>query len=152
VAGGPKVFKLVSKPVPRAETWGTLTALDIRNNGRMLWQVRTPQPLVGSTLATAGGLVFTGDSNGRFSAYDSKTGNVLWTHQTGANVLCREWTEVHCRRDWFGCGARRLRSAGRDQGLCLAAVTLPSSLKLVILTAPSGNRAVISSEPPSASI
>jgi len=44
------------------------------------------QPLVGGTLATAGGLVFTGEANGRFSAYDSTTGKVLWTHQTGANV------------------------------------------------------------------
>jgi glucose dehydrogenase len=84
--GGPKLFKLVSRPVPRDETWGTLTALDVRNGGRMLWQTKTPQPLVGGTLATAGGLVFTGEPNGRFSAYDSASGKVLWTHQTSANV------------------------------------------------------------------
>jgi PQQ-dependent dehydrogenase (methanol/ethanol family) len=86
VPGGPKLFKLVSRPVPRTETWGTLTALDMRNGGRTLWQTKTPQPLVGGTLATFGGLVFTGEANGSFSAYDSATGNVLWTHQTGANV------------------------------------------------------------------
>src|SRR5258707_14792948 len=86
VGGGQDLFKLVSKPVPRAEAWGTLTALDIRNAGRMLWQAKTPQPLVGGTLATAGGLVFTGEANGSFSAYDSATGHVLWTHQTGTNV------------------------------------------------------------------
>jgi glucose dehydrogenase len=86
VAGGPKLFKLVARPVPRSETWGTLTALDIRNGGRVLWQAKTAQPLVGGTLATAGGLVFTGEPSGRFSAYDSATGKVLWTHQTGANV------------------------------------------------------------------
>jgi glucose dehydrogenase len=86
VPGGPKLFKLVSRPVPRSETWGTLTALDVRNGGRMLWQAKTPQPLVGGTLATGGGLVFAGEPNGRFGAYDTSTGNVLWTHQTGANV------------------------------------------------------------------
>ncbi len=86
VPGGPKLFRLVSKPVPRSEAWGTLTALDLKNGGRMLWQARTPEPLVGGTLATGGGLVFTGEPNGRFNAYDSNTGAVLWTHQTGANV------------------------------------------------------------------
>jgi len=63
----PCLFKTVSKPVPPAETWGTLTALDLTKGGRVLWQAKTPQPLVGGTLATAGGLVFTGEPNGRFA-------------------------------------------------------------------------------------
>jgi glucose dehydrogenase len=86
VPGGPALAKLVSKPVPAGETWGTLTALDLTNGGRVLWQVKTPEPLVGGTLATAGGLVFTGEANGRFGAYDAATGKTLWTHQTGVNV------------------------------------------------------------------
>ena len=86
VPGGPALSKLVSKPVPRSETWGTLTALDLTNHGRMLWQVKTPEPLVGGTLATAGGLVFTGEANGHFSVYDAATGKTLWTYQTGAGV------------------------------------------------------------------
>jgi alcohol dehydrogenase (cytochrome c) len=86
VPGGPALAKLVSKPVPASETWGTLTALDLANGGRVLWQVKTPEPLVGGTLATAGGLVFTGEANGRFNAYDAATGKTLWTHQTGVNV------------------------------------------------------------------
>ena len=69
--GGPTLSKLVSKPVPASETWGKLTALDLANGGRVLWQVKTPEPLVGGTLATAGGLVFTGEANGHFSAYDA---------------------------------------------------------------------------------
>jgi glucose dehydrogenase len=73
VPGGPALFKLVSKPVPPSQTWGTLTALDLTNGGHMLWQMKTPQPLVGGTLATAGGLVFTGEANGHFNAYDSAT-------------------------------------------------------------------------------
>jgi glucose dehydrogenase len=48
--------------------------------------VKTPEPLVGGTLATAAGLVFTGEANGHFSAYDASTGIVLWTYQAGANV------------------------------------------------------------------
>jgi alcohol dehydrogenase (cytochrome c) len=86
VPGGPALFKTITKPVPAAETWGTLTALDMKNGGRLLWQVKTPQPLVGGTFATAGGLVFTGEPNGKFNAYDAATGAVLWSTDTGAGV------------------------------------------------------------------
>ncbi|HEU0113585.1 MAG TPA: cupredoxin domain-containing protein, partial [Thermomicrobiales bacterium] len=41
---------------------------------------------VGGSTATAGGLVFTGESNGNFDAYDAKTGDRLWQFQTGAGV------------------------------------------------------------------
>jgi alcohol dehydrogenase (cytochrome c) len=86
VPGGPALAKLVSRPAPASETWGTLTALDLGKGGRVVWHVKTPEPLVGGTLATAGGLVFTGEPNGRFGAYDAATGKALWTYQTGANV------------------------------------------------------------------
>jgi outer membrane protein assembly factor BamB len=52
----------------------------------VMWQVKTPQPLVGGTLATAGGLVFTGEPNGWFRAYDAASGAVLWSIDTGARV------------------------------------------------------------------
>ena len=32
------------------------------------------------------GLLFTGEGNGQFKAYDSATGNVLWNFQAGAGV------------------------------------------------------------------
>ena len=86
VAGRPKLFKLVGKPVPRGETFGTLTALDLVNGGRVLWQIKTPAPLVGGTLATAGGLVFAGESNGEFTAYDTTTGKRLWINATGTGI------------------------------------------------------------------
>jgi alcohol dehydrogenase (cytochrome c) len=86
VPGGPALFKIVTRPVPASETWGTLTALDLAHGGRVLWQVKTSEPLVGGTLATAGGLVFTGEANGHFRAYDAATGAALWSYQTGAGV------------------------------------------------------------------
>ena len=36
--------------------------------------------------ATAGGLVFAGEGNGQFKAYDAETGSVLWNFQAGAGV------------------------------------------------------------------
>ena len=40
---------------------GNVTAVDY-NTGKIKWQVKTPQPMIGGILATAGGLVFTGES------------------------------------------------------------------------------------------
>jgi glucose dehydrogenase len=37
-------------------------------------------------LATAGGLVFTGDAEGYLIAFDARTGKVLWRFQTGAAI------------------------------------------------------------------
>jgi glucose dehydrogenase len=61
----------------------------------VLWQVKAPQPLVGGTLATAGGLVFTGEPNGEFNAYDAATGATLWSTETGAGSVrrrCPMWS------------------------------------------------------------
>jgi alcohol dehydrogenase (cytochrome c) len=66
--------------------WGTLTALDLGNQGKIRWQVRTPEPLIGGVLATAGNLVFVGEGNGRFNAFDSRTGKLLWSFDCGAGV------------------------------------------------------------------
>ena len=37
-------------------------------------------------MATAGGLVFAGEGNGQFKAYDAETGAILWNFQAGAGV------------------------------------------------------------------
>lgn len=66
--------------------WGTLTALDLNASGKIVWQTRTPQPLVGGVLATAGGLVFSGEGNGDFSAFDAKSGAKVWSFNCGAGV------------------------------------------------------------------
>jgi len=71
--------------IPSEEQWGNITAVDY-NTGKIRWQVKTPQPMIGGVLATAGGIVFTGEGNGRFRAYDARNGNVLWTFNAGAGV------------------------------------------------------------------
>jgi len=37
-------------------------------------------------VATGGGLVFGGDANGRFKAFDQETGEVLWEINLGSSV------------------------------------------------------------------
>ncbi len=65
--------------------WGTLSAIETRT-GRIRWQRKVDQPLVGGVLATAGGLVFMGEGNGYFDAFDAETGELRWRFQCGAGV------------------------------------------------------------------
>jgi alcohol dehydrogenase (cytochrome c) len=95
----PMTYQVQSSPYPQGKLWlggafklipgeeqaGNVTAVDY-NTGKIRWQVKTPQPMIGGILATAGGLVFAGEANGRFRAYDAKDGKVLWTFQAGAGV------------------------------------------------------------------
>lgn len=68
------------------ESWGTLTALDLARGGKLKWQVKTEEPLIGGVLATAGGLVFSGAGKGVFGAFDGASGRPLWTFQCDAGV------------------------------------------------------------------
>ena len=95
----PMTYHVESTPYPKGKLWlggafkvipgeeqsGNVTAVDY-NTGKIRWQVKTPQPMIGGILATAGGLVFTGESNGWFRAYDSSGGKILWSFQAGAGV------------------------------------------------------------------
>jgi len=71
--------------IPGSTQFGNITAVDY-NTGKIKWQVKTPEPMIGGILATAGGLVFAGESNGLFKAYDARTGSILWQFQAGAGV------------------------------------------------------------------
>jgi PQQ-dependent dehydrogenase (methanol/ethanol family) len=68
-----------------AERWGILSSLDVAT-GRIRWQHRTPEPLVGGVLVTAGGLVFTGEGDGHLDALDAATGQVLWRYRCAAGA------------------------------------------------------------------
>ena len=73
------------KAIPGEEMSGNVTAVDY-NTGKIRWQVKTSLPMVGGALATAGGLLFAGESDGWFRAYDAATGEVLWSFFAGAGV------------------------------------------------------------------
>ena len=73
------------KVIATEEQWGNITAVDY-NTGKIKWKVKTEQPMIGGILPTAGGLVFAGEGNGMFKAYDADTGSMLWKFQAGAGV------------------------------------------------------------------
>jgi len=95
----PMTYQVQSSPYPGGKLWlggafkviateesfGNVTAVDY-NTGKIKWQVKTPLPMMGGALTTAGGLMFTGEGNGWFRAYDAATGKVLWSFFAGAGV------------------------------------------------------------------
>ena len=66
-------------------SYGHFSAIDA-TTGAMKWRHKEKYPLLGGTLATGGGLVFTGNQEGHVKAFDDATGKVLWQFQTGASV------------------------------------------------------------------
>ena len=69
--------------IPGGEQYGLYSAIDLKT-GKIAWQNKVPQPMMGGSLATAGGLAFTGEGNGNFNAYESRTGKLLWQFNAGA--------------------------------------------------------------------
>ncbi|WP_370459184.1 PQQ-dependent dehydrogenase, methanol/ethanol family [Erythrobacter sp. SN021] len=65
---------------------GKLLAWDPVNQ-KAKWTVEHPGPWNGGVLATGGGLVFQGNSGSEFSAYDSSTGNKLWSFAAQTGVV-----------------------------------------------------------------
>jgi quinohemoprotein ethanol dehydrogenase len=51
------------------------------------WEVDRPVPINGGVLATGGDLVFQGLGNGRIEAYHARTGERLWSFDTGSAIM-----------------------------------------------------------------
>jgi len=80
--------------IPGEEQYGLYSAVDLRT-GKIAWQNKVPQPMMGGGLATATGLTFTGEGNGNFNAFDSKTGKLLWQYNGGAGCNSAAMTFTH---------------------------------------------------------
>ncbi len=64
---------------------GWMSAVDV-DTGKFKWRKHLALPGVGGALTTNTGLVFTGELNGNFDAYDAETGNVMWHYATGSTI------------------------------------------------------------------
>jgi alcohol dehydrogenase (cytochrome c) len=56
-------------------------------NGDLKWEHKEKLPLWSGVLATKGGLVFTGTSDGYLKALNAETGEELWKFQTGSGLI-----------------------------------------------------------------
>ncbi len=55
--------------------------------GKPAWSIKQPLPWNGGVMTTAGNLVFQGDIQGLFHAYDAKTGKELWHVRLGSGIV-----------------------------------------------------------------
>lgn len=82
--GAPAIRYASSEPT-KDPRWGVISAINL-TTGKMQWQVKTEQPLMGGLLATRTGLLFMGEGSGNFNAYNSITGDLLWQTKVDAGV------------------------------------------------------------------
>ena len=69
-----------------ADKRGLLRATDPLT-GKAKWELPFKSPNIAGTLATAGGLVFTGMLTGEFIAVDADTGKIVWQFQTPSGIV-----------------------------------------------------------------
>jgi PQQ-dependent dehydrogenase (methanol/ethanol family) len=85
-ADAPGFYAFQARPVALGEKdpQGTLFAISAET-GRTVWKVDQRAGFM-STVATGGGLIFTGDTVGMFKAYDQENGKIMWSVNLGSPV------------------------------------------------------------------
>ena len=64
---------------------GYIKAMDVTTN-KIVWTATYKSPCYSGTFTTAGNLVFAGQVNGEYDAFDAKTGQKVWSSQLDAGV------------------------------------------------------------------
>lgn len=84
--GGLAIYSLAARHqiAPGTDNLGTVRAISAET-GETSWLYEQRAGTM-SLAATGGGLIFGGDSNGRFRAHDHETGEVLWEVNLGSSV------------------------------------------------------------------
>jgi len=70
-------FEMVDDPTSPGQ-YGSLQAINL-STGKKVWEQKSAFPWDAGTLATKGGLVFSGTPDGYLKAFDAKTGELAWT-------------------------------------------------------------------------
>jgi len=94
---------------------GVFAAIDVRTN-KVAWQQHWPSPCYSGSLATGGGLVFVGRSDGRLTALDSANGMKLWEFQTGAGMNSPATSFEHAGKQYIAAYSAGNLFAGSARG------------------------------------
>lgn len=106
------------------EDWGVLAAVSVID-GRVLWQKRIDDPLVGGALTTAGNLVFAGEGNGYFNAFSVSGGDRLWRYKADYGVNAPPVTYAVDGRQYIAVAAGGNRIFGYPTGDDVLVFSLP---------------------------
>lgn len=105
---------------------GTFTAINV-NTGKIDWQKTVPQPMMGGALATAGNVVFVGEGNGYFDAFNATSGKRLWRFYLGAGVNAPPIAYEVNGREYIAVAAGGNFQIGYPRGDLVAIFALPKS-------------------------
>jgi alcohol dehydrogenase (cytochrome c) len=97
--------------------YSALRAIDPKT-GAIKWEHKFALSSLAGVMSTASGLVFAGDQDGYFNAFDSRTGKRLWWYRTGAPI--------------HGAAATTFMLDGRQH------VLIPSGMTLTAFALPQG--------------
>ncbi len=122
-SNGKPAIRYASSELAEVPRWGLLSAIDL-GTGKLRWQKKTAQPLIGGVLATAGGLLFTGEGDGNFNAYDASNGELLWQAKNDAGVNAPPITYQIDGRQYVAVAAGGNSIFGYKQGDTLSVYTL----------------------------
>jgi len=92
------------RPVEGEDPSGFLRALNSLT-GDLVWEIPVHSPPWAGLMSTAGGLVFSGTTDGDFFAADAETGDVLWRFQTGGRIYANPITYLSEGRQFVAIAA-----------------------------------------------
>jgi len=94
----PMLYKVRNEPFKPPAMWlggafvgtgepqyGLFSAVDL-GSGKVVWQKKVKDPMIGGALVTAGGVVFTGTADKQVLAFDAKSGKQVWSHKSEGGV------------------------------------------------------------------
>ncbi len=118
VVRAPGGGRRVSHDLLPGERWGSVIGLDPAS-GRVVWEARTPRPMVGGVLVTAGDLVFAGRLDGGLGAWHARTGEELWRGRAEHACASAPATWALDGRQYvaIACGGHFLAGPGRGDAL-----------------------------------
>ena len=109
------------KVIPSEKQWGRLAAVNI-DTGKVAWKFDTEQPLIGGVLATAGDLVFNGEGNGMFRAFDAEDRQeavgVPVPAPASTRRRCRTWSAASSTSPWRRAATRSSTSSAATRCWC----------------------------------
>lgn len=114
----PEGARRITHDLVPGERWGNVVALDPAS-GRVEWEARTPLPMVGGVLVTAGDLVFAGRLDGGLGAWHARTGEELWRGEAdhGCASAPVTWELEGRQHVAVSCGGHFLGGSGRGDAL-----------------------------------
>lgn len=95
----------VMRGAPEQPSWGEIVAVNY-DTGAVKWRVKKGTLMIGGALVTAGGVLFaSGTGDGEFGAYNTETGEQLWSYKASAGVNAFPSTFVVDGKQYVAVGA-----------------------------------------------